>query len=105
MRRTAEGHGRLKISISGREAFQAASLAFAYDPAVIKPVAVEPALRTSQALLSWNADARGRLRIALAGARPLRARGSVVSIDFELLQDALPYRGLVVNGVEIDPAP
>jgi hypothetical protein len=103
MRRIAGNRSRVKLSIPRMPSLQAASFVLTYDAAHVKPVDVETTRRSRSALMRWNVSRPGTLRIALASAAPVPSRGSVLSVDFELLEGQPAQAEFTVSAAVVAP--
>jgi Dockerin type I domain len=91
-------HGRLRVPVRVRRAFNALQLDLAYDPRAESPLTVTNGKRAAGAAVSWRAE-DGRLTIALASADALRP-GTVLWI--ELAADRSRASSLRIVGASVD---
>jgi len=74
----------------------AMNLTLDYDPHVLKALGASVTSLTQEYQLAYNVT-DGRIKVALAGSRPLGKSGSVVSLEFEILETESAASPLVIS--------
>lgn len=94
---------RLPISIGGQGGFNAVEARIGFDPTRLRPIDVRSrGADTQGALVSWRADGRGNVTVALASGRKIASPATaVVAIDFEILEPG-PQSGIRSAQVRVD---
>jgi hypothetical protein len=83
IRMLAASDAEVTVSVRSREPFVALTLELAYDPSALRPKRARPTGAARNAVVTFNDDGQGALRVALASGEPLRASGSQIVIDWD----------------------
>ena len=77
------------IKITGAKGLGALQMALVFDPAILEPIGAEAGAAVGNCLFQSNQDAKGRMGMALAGAKGIESDdGVLVNARFKVIGDA-----------------